>query len=127
MVKEIYDNGKFTGYQCDACGKCCNVVMFNVKWFKQHRKYAVREIIGVHQRHNVIIPFTESGKCCFLTVDHKCCVHDSKDDMCKDFFCNGSVKSPFEMESWTDMHFRTPTGKLYALTYSLHAKKEKAN
>jgi Fe-S-cluster containining protein len=124
MVKEIFERGKFVGYQCDACGKCCNAIMFNVKWFKQHRKYAVRDIVGVHQEHGVIIPFTESGKCCFLTEDNRCVVHDTKDDVCKDFFCNGHVSKPFAMNSWTNIHFRSPNGKLYALKYFLYTKEE---
>jgi len=122
-MKDVFEHGKHVGTQCDACGKCCCVIMFPVDWLNIHRWRAVRPIIYTYYALSVAIPFTESGKCCFQLDNGKCVVHDDKPAVCINWNCttDGGPKQGHDMKSWITHYFRTPNGKLWGLSHKLEA------
>lgn len=74
-------------WKCKSgCSQCCGIVPID-RWIckihegKQQRK--VVEIIG--DKNGEVYPFTEDGKCVFLTPDNRCAIYDDRPDVCRQY------------------------------------------
>lgn len=119
-MKDIFENGKYVRTQCDACGGCCTTIIFRNQWYEDHKHQAVKSIVEVFESENVVIPFTEDGRCCFQQLDGKCAVHDDLDEVCTSYYCDGeSSNKKSVMRSWKIFPHFSIAGKNYELRYEL--------
>jgi hypothetical protein len=117
-------NGAYTGFECDACGKCCTIVMFPEDWYDAHRELAVTPVVEEFRWNKIVIPFTDSGWCCFKRPDGLCNVqvvlgYADKPDVCKNWDCEGHKKIGVAMHSWITTNHVGIDGQMYILTTTL--------